>query len=42
MTDSEGNVVGLIDETDISRFYLKAADDQNPKPPPPDTDPQPT
>jgi len=35
VTDSEGNVVGLIDETDISRFYLKAADEDLPKPPPP-------
>jgi chloride channel protein, CIC family len=37
VTDGDGNVVGLLDETDISRFYLKAADDQNaPKPPDPD------
>src|SRR4029453_6893413 len=27
VTDAEGHVVGLIDETDISRFYLKAADE---------------
>jgi CIC family chloride channel protein len=33
VTDTEGNVVGLIDETDISRFYLKAADENLPKPP---------
>ena len=40
VTDGEGNVVGLLDETDISRFYLKAADDQNPiKPPDPDPAP---
>ena len=39
VTDDEGNVVGLLDETDISRFYLKAADDQQapPKPAPPET-----
>jgi len=41
VVDNEGNVVGLLDEADISRFYLKAADDQNPKPPPPDTEPSP-
>jgi CIC family chloride channel protein len=42
VVDNEGNVVGLLDEADISRFYLKAADDQNPKPPPPaDPDPSP-
>ena len=35
VTDGDGNVVGLLDETDISRFYLKAADDQNPPKPPP-------
>ena len=36
VTDPDGNVVGLLDETDISRFYLKAADEQNlPKPNPP-------
>jgi CIC family chloride channel protein len=40
VTDGDGNVVGLLDETDISRFYLKAADDQNPiKPPDPDPAP---
>jgi CIC family chloride channel protein len=26
VTDAEGNVVGLLDEADISRFYLDAAD----------------
>jgi len=26
--DSDGRVIGLLDEADISRFYLKAADDQ--------------
>ncbi len=26
VVDAEGQVVGLLDETDISRFYLKAAD----------------
>ncbi len=38
VTDVDGNVVGLLDEADISRFYLKAADDQHapPKPPPPE------
>ena len=36
VTDTEGNVVGLIDETDISRFYLKAADENLPKPPAPE------
>jgi CIC family chloride channel protein len=42
VVDAEGNVVGLLDEADISRFYLKAADDQQAKPPPPaDTDPPP-
>ena len=41
VTDTEGNVVGLLDETDISRFYLKAADEQNP-PKPPDPDPVPS
>jgi CIC family chloride channel protein len=40
VTDGDGNVVGLLDETDISRFYLKAADDQNtPKAPDPDPSP---
>ena len=32
--DADGQVVGLLDEADISRFYLKAADDQQQKPPP--------
>ena len=32
VTDADGNVVGLLDETDISRFYLKAADEQQPQP----------
>jgi chloride channel protein, CIC family len=32
VTDADGNVVGLIDEADISRFYLRAADEQNPSP----------
>jgi CIC family chloride channel protein len=41
VTDTDGNVVGLLDETDISRFYLKAADEQNP-PKPPDPDPLPS
>jgi CBS-domain-containing membrane protein len=36
VTDAEGHVVGLIDETDISRVYLKAADEDLPKPPPPE------
>jgi CBS domain-containing protein len=26
VVDSSGQVVGLLDEADISRFYLKAAD----------------
>ncbi len=26
VTDAEGHVVGLLDEADISRFYLDAAD----------------
>jgi chloride channel protein, CIC family len=40
VTDSDGKVVGLLDEADISRFYLKAADDQQrEQQPPPDTDP---
>jgi CIC family chloride channel protein len=30
--DADGQVVGLLDEADISRFYLKAADEQQPKP----------
>ena len=30
--DAEGQVVGLLDEADISRFYLDAA--QTPAPPP--------
>ena len=25
--DADGQVVGLLDEADISRFYLKAGDD---------------
>ena len=42
VTDTDGNVVGLLDETDISRFYLKAADEQSPpKPPPTRTPPRP-
>jgi CIC family chloride channel protein len=40
VTDAEGHVVGLIDETDISRFYLKAADEAHPPPKP--TDPSPS
>jgi CIC family chloride channel protein len=39
VTDAEGNVVGLLDETDISRFYLKAADEQNPPKPNPTNEP---
>jgi CIC family chloride channel protein len=40
--DADGQVVGLLDEADISRFYLKAADDQQAKPAPPvDPDPAP-
>ena len=39
VTDADGQVVGLLDEADISRFYLKAADDQQPKPPPPASEP---
>jgi CIC family chloride channel protein len=39
VTDAEGTVVGLIDEADISRFYLKAADEQSP-PPRPAPDPK--
>jgi len=39
VVDSDGNVVGLLDETDISRFYLRAADEQHPKPPPPEPAP---
>ena len=39
VTDTDGNVVGLLDETDISRFYLRAADEQHPKPPPPEPAP---
>ena len=31
--DAEGQVVGLLDEADISRFYLKAGDEQQAKPP---------
>ena len=43
MVDAEGNVVGMLDEADISRFYLKAGDEQQPKPPAPvDTDPDPS
>ena len=36
VTDAAGNVVGLLDEADISRFYLDAADktDQPPAPGP--------
>ena len=42
VVDSDGNVVGLLDEADISRFYLRAADEQQqPKPPPPEPDPSP-
>src|SRR5580765_6232878 len=41
VVDAEGQVVGLLDEADISRFYLKAADEQH-QPPPPKTDPSPT
>ena len=41
VTDNEGNVVGLIDEADISRFYLKAADEQHPPPKPPSRRDQP-
>jgi len=39
VTDTDGNVVGLLDETDISRFYLKAADEQNPTKPNPPIEP---
>ena len=39
--DADGQVVGLLDEADISRFYLKAADEQQPKPAAP-VDPDPT
>ena len=40
VTDSDGKVVGLLDEADISRFYLKAADEQQqPNQPPPPADP---
>jgi chloride channel protein, CIC family len=40
VTDSDGKVVGLLDEADISRFYLKAADEQQRQDqPPPATDP---
>jgi CIC family chloride channel protein len=39
VTDGEGHVVGLIDETDISRFYLKAADEQHAPPKPPEPAP---
>jgi CBS domain-containing protein len=37
--DADGAVVGLLDEADISRFYLKAADEQHPKPAPPPAEP---
>ena len=40
VTDTDGKVIGLLDEADISRFYLKAADEQQqnrPPPPAPDT-----
>ena len=41
VTDADGKVIGLLDEADISRFYLKAADDQQlqqqPPPATPDT-----
>ena len=36
VTDAEGTVIGMLDEADISRFYLKMADDQQ-KPPEPST-----
>jgi CBS domain-containing protein len=40
--DADGQVVGLLDEADISRFYLKAGDDQQVKPAAPvDPDPSP-
>ena len=39
VVDNEGQVVGLLDEADISRFYLRAADEQHPKPPPAPPDP---
>ena len=31
VTDADGKVVGLLDEADISRFYLRAADEQQPR-----------
>jgi CIC family chloride channel protein len=34
VTDAEGQVIGLLDEADISRFYLKAADDEQKQRPP--------
>jgi chloride channel protein, CIC family len=38
VVDTDGNVVGLLDEADISRFYLRAADEQQQPKPPPDPD----
>jgi CIC family chloride channel protein len=38
VTDAAGTVIGLLDEADISRFYLKAAEPQPPTPPAPPTD----
>ena len=41
VTDSDGKVVGLLDEADISRFYLRAADEQQRQDqPPPATEPR--
>jgi CIC family chloride channel protein len=37
--DADGQVIGLLDEADISRFYLKAADEQHAKPPPAPAEP---
>jgi CIC family chloride channel protein len=39
VVDSDGQVVGMLDEADISRFYLKAADEQHAKPSPPEPTP---
>jgi CIC family chloride channel protein len=38
VTDAEGHVVGLLDEADISRFYLRAADELQAKPAPAEPD----
>ena len=40
--DADGQVVGLLDEADISRFYLKAADEQHAKPTAARSDPDPS